>query len=141
MYGWLCFRHGRGCESSGFGGAVASRFQFFSASNFIVCFGRVEIGEKGRVCVQSPDVLAPMILPSLTSLCQCTLQTSRLSPNERPRARIASVWVGAISVRMRAQAHPMVGRPDGYEPSFLRNASSFGVQVGRLFSMNGRVRL
>ena len=52
-------------------------------------------------------VAAPMKRPSMTSLSQWTLQTTRLSPKARPRARIASLWSGDASARTSAQAQPI----------------------------------
>ncbi len=52
---------------------------------------RLEIGDERRFGMKGATVAAPMKRPSITSLSQWTLQTTRLSPKARPRARIASL--------------------------------------------------
>jgi len=73
------------------------------------------------VCSRA-TALAPTTRPSATSLCQCTLQTKRLSPKAQPQARIASICSEAISLRMSAQAQPMAVCPDGYEPFLAKHS-------------------
>jgi hypothetical protein len=75
-------------------------------------------------------VHAPIKSSPITPLSQCTLHATRLYPKARPRARIASVSSGAISLRMSAQAQPIAVCPEGYEPFFIKNFPPFGVQVG-----------
>ena len=93
--------------------AVALRRQAFGSRRRQFGFGSLAIGDKLRLGVQPRDRRRPHEEAFDHVAVPMNVAHSRLSPNARPRARIASLWSGEASLSASAHAQPIAVCPEG----------------------------